>query len=71
MLRGLTDERRDHLEHCCEPYSSEVARFCGLYPEILNKDLIRALQVEARLRAATGAEKSSGVQHRRDGVLYI
>ena len=71
MLHGLSDERRNHLEHCCEPHASEVARFCGLYPDILNKDLIRALQVEARLRAATGAEKHSNVQNRRDGVLYI
>jgi len=71
MLHDLSEEKRDQLERCCEPYASEVARFCGLYPEILNKDLIRALQVEARLRASTGADKHSNVQNRRDGVLYI
>ena len=71
MLHDLSEEKRDQLERCCEPYASEVARFCGLYPEILNKDLIRALQVEARLRDSTGANKHSNVQNRRDGVLYI
>ncbi len=71
MLQCLTNPERGRLEQCCEPYATEVARFCGLYPEILNKEDIRALQVEARLKSSTGVRKHSDVQNRRDGILYI
>lgn len=53
MLQGLSQPDRQRLESCCEPYATEVARLCGLYPEVLNEPLLRALRVEARLREAT------------------
>ena len=54
MLQGLEHPLRERLEVYCEDQAVETAQFCGLYPEIINKELIRTLQVEARLRAATG-----------------
>jgi len=71
MLNGLSTPQRERLENACEPYAMEVSRFCGLYPDVINKELIRALRVEARLRSASSEGNSSGVQNRRDGVLYM
>lgn len=71
MLQGLSSSQRERLELCCEPYATEVARLCGLYPVVQNEALIRALRVEARLREVSSTELQSNVQHRRDGVLYI
>jgi len=71
MLHGLSESDRDRLERCCEPNAAEVARFCGLYPNVLNTELIKALQVEARLRASTGIKKHSDVQNRRDGICRV
>lgn len=72
MLQSLTRTQREHLESCCEPYATEVARFCGLYPELINEELIRALRVEAKLRAVSDTSGGHGnVQNRRDGVLYM
>jgi len=53
MLQGLLASDRARLESCCEPYATEVARFHAVYPEILNKEAINALRVEARLRAVS------------------
>lgn len=55
MLQQLSRGERQRLESCCKPYATEVARLCKLYPEVIDEDLIRALRVEARLRAATEA----------------
>lgn len=71
MLSGLSTDQRDRLEKSCEPFALEVARFCGLYPEVVNDELIKALQVEARLRAASSGDNHAGVQNRRDGILYM
>lgn len=71
MLQGLQQEDRARLEQSCEPYATEVARLCGLYPEILNEPLIQALRVEARLREVSDTGLQSKVHNRRDGVLYI
>jgi hypothetical protein len=71
MLQGLQHEDRARLEQSCEPYATEVARLCGLYPEILNEPLIQALRVEARLREVSDTGLQSKVHNRRDGVLYI
>jgi len=51
MLQGLPVSNRERLENCCEPYANEVARFHAVYPEVLNKEAMNALRVEARLRA--------------------
>ncbi len=53
MLQQLTQAERQRLESCCKPHATEVARLCKLYPEIIDEQLISALRVEARLRAAT------------------
>ena len=71
MLHGLKQSVRQRLESCCAAHATEVARFCGLYPEVIDEDLIRALQVEAKLRGSTGAPKHANVQNRRDGILYM
>ena len=71
MLQGLTKSQRERLESSCEPFATEVARLCGLYPEVENDELIRALRVEARLREVSDTGTKSKVQNRRDGVLYM
>jgi hypothetical protein len=71
MLHGLNHNYRKRLERCCRPHAMEVARFCGLYPEVVDKALIQALRVEARLRAATEGESQPALHKRRDGILYI
>lgn len=71
MLQSLTETERDRLEHCCAGQATEVARLCGLYPLIINQDLINALRVEARLRSVSNPGDASSVQNRRDGILYI
>jgi len=70
MLQGLEKSDRERLELCCEPYATEVARLCGLYPEVLDENLIQALRVEARLREVSDTAVVSNVQNRRDGILY-
>jgi len=55
MLQGLPAKVRERLEKCCTPYATEVARFNQVYEEIVDKELVNALLVEARLREATGA----------------
>lgn len=71
MLHDLTTAQRQRLESSCSPYATEVNRFCGLYPEIVDEELIKALRVEARLREVSGSGGHSNVQNRRDGILYI
>lgn len=71
MLHGLNHNDRQRLEQCCRPHAMEVARFCGLYPEVIDEALIQALRVEARLRAATEGESQPALHRRRDGILYI
>ncbi len=71
MLQSLSEQERDRMEKCCTGQATEVARLCGLYPQIVNEDLINALRVEARLREASNTGEISSVQNRRDGILYI
>lgn len=70
-LQTLGREDRGRLESYCRPHALEVARFCNVYPEVVDEPLMRALQVEARVREATGAATRSPVHNRRDGILYI
>ena len=69
MLHGLPQEDRARLETYCKPQAMEVARFSGLYPEIIDTELIQSLRVQARLRSAT--EGQPAIHSRRDGILYI
>ncbi len=71
MLQGLDTETRQRLEASSRPQAAEVARFCGVYPEICNEVLIKSLRVEARLRGSTDGDDQKGVHNRRDGILYI
>jgi len=71
MLQGLPSHTRERLEQCCQPYATEVARFCGLYPDIVDQEFIKALRVEARLREVSGGSDHSAVRNRRDGILYM
>ena len=69
MLHGLQQSDRARLEGYCKPQAMEVARFCGLYPDIIDTELVQSLRVQARLRAAT--EGQPAIHNRRDGILYI
>lgn len=71
MLHGLDEIDRRRLEQQCRPYTKEVARFCKLYPQVFDRQLIDSICVEARLRAATEGHDQGSVQNRRDGILYI
>jgi hypothetical protein len=68
MLHGLENQERKRLERAAKPYAMEVLRFYPLYPEIVDDKLMRALLVEARLRASQGEQ--DGRLRRRDGVFY-
>lgn len=57
MLHGLSQQNRQRLESSCKPYATEVARFCGAYPEVLDQELMRTLRVEARLREVSNVRK--------------
>lgn len=69
MLHGLPLADRRRMEEAARAQIFEVERFCMLYPELADADLINALRVEARLRRSAGNEHP--LAHRRDGVLYI
>ncbi len=71
MLHNQNHNDRRRLETFCRPYAMEVARFCGLYPEVVDKVLIQALRVEARLRMATEGDSQASLHNRRDGILYL
>jgi len=69
MLHGIQPDDRSRLETSCKLQAMEVARFCSLYPEIVNAELVQSLRVQARLRSAT--EGQPAIHNRRDGILYI
>lgn len=69
MLHGLQQNDRARLETYSKPEAMEVARFCGLYPDIIDTELMQSLRVQARLRSAT--EGQPAIHNRRDGILYI
>lgn len=71
MLQGLPGTLREKLEQFSKPNAMEVARFYKLYPEIVDTELIKALRVQARIRAASASGKTANIHDRRDGVLYI
>ncbi len=52
MLHGLGNDVRLRLEQAVRPNLMELARFHRLYPEVADADLMTAMRVEARLRAA-------------------
>lgn len=58
MLHGLEHDDRLRLEQAARSNVMELARFCALYPEIANQELMTAMRVEARLRGANGEQSS-------------
>lgn len=69
MLHGLDQELRKQLEHDARLYALEVERFHRLYPEVIDRVLMDAIRVEARLRSATEGQPS--LHQRRDGIHYL
>ena len=57
-LHGLPRDDRRRLELAARDHALEVERFYPLYPEIVDRKLIRALRVEARLRRGPEPESS-------------
>ena len=69
MLQGLPHEDRKRLEIAARPHVFEAERFFACYPEVIDKKLMNAIRVEARLRRDTSEE--SIVAKRRDGIHYL
>ena len=55
MLHGLKQVDRRRLEVAAKAHVLEVDRFCPLYPDIADNDLMTAIRVEASLRKARDA----------------
>ena len=68
MLHGMGWEERQRMELAAKANALDVARFYPLYPEIVNKDMMDKIRIEARLRMAAG--EAAYAMGRRDGVLY-
>lgn len=68
MLHGMGWEERQRMELAAKANALDVARFYPLYPEIVNKDMMDKIRIEARLRMAAG--ETAYAMGRRDGVLY-
>ena len=69
MLHWLTQEERGRLEVAAKTNVLEVQRFYPLYPDVVDKKLMNAIRVEARLRGST--EQEASVHKRRDGIYYL
>jgi hypothetical protein len=55
MLQGLSESTRSWLEQAAREYALDVERFYPLYPEVVDRNLMNAARVEARLRRAAQA----------------
>jgi hypothetical protein len=51
MLQGLSRSVRQRLERAARAHVFDVARFYPLYPEVIDRELLTAARVEARLRS--------------------
>ncbi|MGH1536642.1 MAG: hypothetical protein ACRBDX_01100 [Gammaproteobacteria bacterium] len=69
MLHGLSQEQRRQLEINARSHALEVERFYHLYPEIVDRELMNAILVEARLRGSS--EERQPLHERRDGIHYF
>ena len=69
MLHWLEDEERRRLEFAAKANVLEVERFYTLYPDVVDRKLMNAMRVEARLRGVT--EKPDSIHKRRDGIHYL
>ena len=54
MLQGLAQDDRKRLEQASRDNAPDVERFHPLYPEVIDRKLLQALRVEARLRRDSG-----------------
>ena len=59
MIDGLPQPVRQRLEQAACDYVFEVEQFCPLYPAIIDKSLLNAARVEARLRRANEVSESA------------
>lgn len=55
MMQGLPRPVRQRLEQAARDHVFDVERFYPLYPEVVDKRLLTAARVEARLRRASQA----------------
>ena len=55
MMQGLSQSVRQRLERAARDHVFDVERFYRLYPEVVDRGLLAAARVEARLRRAAGA----------------
>jgi hypothetical protein len=69
MLHWIESSDRKRLEVAAKANVGEVERFHQLYPDVVDKRLMNAMRVEARLRGTT--EQDSSLHKRRDGILYL
>ncbi len=69
MLHRLNSDLRRQLEINARQHALEVERFYPLYPEIIDKTVMDAIRVEARLRGVT--EGQPDIHKRRDGIHYL
>jgi hypothetical protein len=53
MMHGLAASVRQRLEQSARHFVFDVERFYPLYPEVVDKDLLTAARVEARMRRAS------------------
>jgi hypothetical protein len=68
MLHGIGRDDRRRMELAAKANALDVVRFYSLYPEIVDKDVMDKIRIEARLRMAAG--ETAYAMGRRDGVLY-
>ena len=54
-MQSLSHSVRHRLERTARDHMFEVERFYPLYPEVVDKSLLTAARVEARLRRAAMA----------------
>lgn len=69
MLHWLSHEERRRLELAAKTNVLEVQRFYPLYPDVVDKKLMNAMRVEARLRGST--DQAPSAHKRRDGIQYL
>ena len=50
MLQGLEYNNRLRLEPASHGHMMEVVRFFSMYPEVIGKELMSVIRVEARMR---------------------
>lgn len=58
MLHGLPRDTRRRLEIAASEHAFDVDRFHGVYPEVVDHELLKAARVEARLRRTNAGRRA-------------